>query len=150
MSPENLILSTPSSQPENQVLRQAWEEEIIKQSDRFDDLAKELLKLELGIPALFVTLIKLAMGSQPIAFDWWIASAFLLWLSALALTLWALFPKKEKVYSDLIDSDENTPKGALTIRGFYEKSARRKFWALLISSVSFFAGFVVAFVYFSK
>jgi len=71
----------------------AFREEVIKQPERFDELARELFKLELAVPGVYIAALMVASITVASA---WLMSTFLLWFMALALTLISLFPKQYK------------------------------------------------------
>jgi hypothetical protein len=122
------------------LLLEAFQKEIVKQSDRFDAMAKELFKLELTIPGLLVTALQLTGNTERISTTMF-GVMFFFWSVALITTLYSLFPKNYKVYPNVARG--NVPHG-ISVEQFYSKIARSKQWTLVIASISFFTGIVVA------
>ena len=127
-------------QANDTALIEAFQQEIVKQSDRFDAMAKELFKLELAIRGLLVTALQLTEKVQRISTTMF-GVMFFFWSAALITTLYSLFPKSYKVYPNVARGD--VPHG-INVEQFYRKSARSKQWTLVIASICFFTGIVVA------
>ncbi|MCP4700127.1 MAG: hypothetical protein GY862_25235 [Gammaproteobacteria bacterium] len=137
-------------------LQEKFAEDIVKQSERLDELAKQLFTLELAIPGLYVGILKLASGSKLLpsgAMPLWVP--FMFWMLALLATLTGLFPLRYRVNPEVIRRPEQETgfwqgmlqwlarqnrDGELSIEGFYRRSARDKRYALLLGSLCFFAG----------
>lgn len=136
--PEKIISGQPP-RPGDTTLVEKFQEEIVKQVDRLDDLAKELFKLEMLIPGLFVTVLKLI--DKPTVPAWPYVVAFVFWAMALIITLYSLFPRPYQVMRDV-------PRGSApnrySIEGFYHTSARLKYITLLLASAAFFVGILFA------
>ncbi len=123
------------------LLRKKFYESIAAQSDLMDKLAERLLTLELGIPGLFATVLKLTRGQDAtLAINAALNLAFALWLIALILTLAALTPKHWKVNERLLRQDPAKFSEGLGIVDFFVQSALHKRRLLIVSSVLFFAG----------
>lgn len=138
------IPTRPVSENEN-LLRKKFYESIAAQSELMDKLAERLLTLELGIPGLFATVVKLTRGEAATltinaALNW----AFALWLLALILTLIALTPRKWKVDPSVLKQDPARFSEGLGIEDFFERSANYKRWLIAASSILFFAGIFCA------
>lgn len=131
---------------ENEVLlRKKFYESIAAQSDLMDKLAERLLTLELGIPGLFATVLKLTQGEDAtLSINAALNTAFALWLLALILTLLALTPKKWKVDPSLLKQDPQKFSESLGIEDFFTQSALYKRRLLTASSLLFFAGVFAA------
>lgn len=52
------LVGKPLSQPGDRALLDAYYQEPVKQAERFADLAKELLKLELAIPGVYAAALR--------------------------------------------------------------------------------------------
>jgi len=134
------IPTRPVSENEN-VLRKKFYESIAEQCALMDKLAERLLTLELGIPGLFATVVKLTRGEDATltinaALNW----AFALWLLALILTLIALTPRKWDVNPSVLKQDPLKISEGLGIEDFFERSANYKRGFIIASSILFFAG----------
>lgn len=124
------------------LLREKLYVHITTQSDLIDKLSERLLTLELAIPSLYASVLKLVAGDKAIVTvntAFYITFAF--WLLALALTLAALIPKRWKVDPNVLRQDPiRMSKEGLGIEDYFEKSAQYKRGLLIASSVLFFAG----------
>lgn len=112
-------------------LQEKFAEDIARQSTLMDDISKQLITIELAVPSLYATALKLVSGGDATlrggAFLW---VSFGLWFAALAFAFLAIFPKKYVV-----------DKNSLTqIERFYHSSAKRKGVLLAVSVFCFFAG----------
>jgi hypothetical protein len=134
------IPTRPVTKDEN-LLRQKFYENIASQSDLMDKLSERLLTLELGIPGLFATVLKLTRGEDAILpINMALNLAFAFWLFALILTLMALTPKKWIVDDTIMKQDPNKLAEGLGIEDYFEQSALYKRRLVVASSVLFFAG----------
>lgn len=120
------ISALPVSENEN-ILRKKFYENIAAQSDLMDKLAERLLTLELGIPSLFATVLKLTRGeAATLTITPPLNLAFALWLLALLLTLAALTPRKWTVDSSVLRQAPGKFSEGLGIEDYFEQSARYK------------------------
>jgi hypothetical protein len=134
----------PVNENEN-LLRKKFYESIATQSDLMDKMAERLLTLELGIPGLFATVLKLTRGdSSTLTINAALNIAFALWLLALILTLFALTPKKWTVDTSLLKQDPKKLAESLGIEDFFNQSALYKRRLITASSLLFFAGIFAA------
>ena len=135
----------PPASSADKGLIEAYHQEPIKQAEYLNDLAKELLKLELAIPGIYAAAMRFVVDAQaPVAIVW-VGSAFGLWLLALVLTLAALFPAKWRVLDNAVRHSQQPRSGsAVSIETYFQQSARRKRTLLLYSAPAFFAGVAAA------
>jgi len=134
------ILTRPLNDNEK-MMREKFYENITAQSDLLDKLGERLLTLELAIPGLYATALKLISGDKatmPLNTAFYATYAF--WLLALGLTLAALMPKKWKVDPSILKQDPRKFSDGLGIEDFFEQSALRKRRLVIASSIFFFAG----------
>lgn len=124
------------------MLREKFYLSITTQSDLLDKLSERLLTLELAIPSLYATVLKLVAGDKvTLTVNTAFYVTFGCWLLALALTLAALLPKKWVVNQNVLRQDPvRMAKEGLGIEDFFEKSAQYKRALLIASSLLFFAG----------
>lgn len=100
-----------------------------------------MLTLELGIPGLFATVLKLTRGeAATLTINLALNLAFALWLLALVLTLVALTPRKWTVDPGVLRQAPGKFSEGLGIEDYFEQSARYKRRLLIASSILFFAG----------
>jgi hypothetical protein len=143
--PNKPIPTQPPSEQDNH-LREKFQDAVAGQSDLMDKLAERLLTLELAIPGLYATVLKLVAGDKATApANWAFYATFALWLLALALTLAALTPKKWSVLPDLMRQNPGQMSEGLGVEDFFEQSAAYKRRLLIASSLIFFAGIFLAF-----
>jgi hypothetical protein len=132
-------IPTRSPSRQDQLLRDKLIEDIAGQSARMDDLACQVIALELAVPGIFAIALKLVAGDQGmLAPGIWFYLTFLCWALALALALFSLVPRKYPVDMSRLFADDGN--GALSIEGFFRHSALHKRRLLLPSCGLFFAG----------
>ncbi|MCA1789530.1 MAG: hypothetical protein LC667_06655 [Thioalkalivibrio sp.] len=120
-------------------MRDKLTEDIAGQSARMDDLARQIITLELAVPGFFAIALKLVAGDQGnLATGIWFYLTFFCWALALALALFSLVPRKYSVDMNKLLADDRG--GNLSIEGFFRHSALHKRRLLLPSCALFFAG----------
>ena len=130
---------------EEDLLRNKFYESIAMQSDLMDKLSGQLLTLELAIPGIYATALKLVSGDDStltINLAFYITVAC--WLLALGLTMLALTPRKWTVDPAILEQDPKKLDEALGIEDYFNKSARYKRRLVIASSVLFFSGTISA------
>jgi len=137
---EQPIPTRPLSEKEK-LLRQKFYESVPAQNDLLDKLGERLLTLELAIPGLYATALKLVAGGDAVV----TANAafyvtFGCWLAALMLAFISLIPRKWKVDPSILRQDPARLEEALGIEDFFEQTAGYKRGLLIASSFFFFAG----------
>ena len=140
------VISTHPESENEKLLRKKFYEDIAAQSERVDALSAHLLTLELAIPGIYATVLKLLRGGdatlQHLGAIWW---TFGFWFIALILTLIALTPRKWKVNPRVFKQDKSLmKKEGLGIEDYFRKSANYKRYLALFSSLFFFVGIVIA------
>ena len=134
-------ISTAPLSDNEKLLREKFYESIAAQSDLVDKMSERLLTLELAIPGLYATVLKLVSGEKAtVRLNPAFYVTFACWLVALILTLIALTPKKWVVDSTILKQDPNKFSEGLGIEDFFEQSAVYKRRLLVASSVLFFVG----------
>ena len=112
----------------------AFRQDFIKQADRFDDLSKELFKVELAVPSVYVVALRLTIDQQHPLSAKLVIAAFVLWFFALSLTLATLFPQRWEVQENVASS----------IRVYFLNITRYKRFLLCVSVFIFFIGLFAA------
>lgn len=141
MTDKNKPIQAIALDENEELLRKKFYESIAAQSDLMDKLAERLLTLELGIPGLFATVLKLIRGeAATLTVNPALYLAFGLWLLALALTLAALTPRAWTVDVSVLKQDPKKFSEGLGIQDYFEQSARYKRRLFMASSLLFFAG----------
>ena len=134
------IITRPISDNEK-LLREKFYESIAAQSDLMDKVSEKLLTLELGIPGLFATVLKLTRGDKAtLVINGALNFTFVCWLLALILTLIAMTPKKWLVDETILKQDPKKFSDGLGIVDFFEQSALYKRRLVIASSILFFIG----------
>ena len=139
---ETPITTQPPSR-RDELIQERYLEEIAKQSERMDALARQLVTLALAIPGLYATLLKLVAGDKAVvASGWALYSAFGCWLLALVLSLVSLIPRRYRVEPRRLEGMDEACAGEqpLSILAFFRCSARYKRRLLLPSALLLFAG----------
>ncbi|MDP1547846.1 MAG: hypothetical protein Q8L87_17700 [Anaerolineales bacterium] len=135
------IISTRPLSDEEMLLRKKFYESIAAQSDLLDKLAERLLTLELAIPGLYATALKLASGENAtVTVNAAFYITFACWTLALGLTLMALTPTKWVVDPAILKQDPKKFSEALGVEDFFTRSAIYKRGLIFASSFLFFAG----------
>ena len=144
MSEEEIISTRPLDENEK-LLQKKFYEDIANQSERVDSLSAHLLTLELAIPGIYATALKLISGDGVnLGNTGTVRFTFLLWFVALILTLIALTPKKYAVNTDVFIQDAERMDEGMGVEDYFSKSAQYKRQLALASSLFFFAGIVSA------
>ena len=92
--PSQPISTRPVNENEK-LLREKFYRSIVAQSDLMDKLSERLIMLELAIPGLYATVLKLVRGDKvTVPISNMVYITFGCWSLAVILTLAALMPKK--------------------------------------------------------
>jgi hypothetical protein len=141
----NQPLPTRPPDTSEKKLKEKYAESFAHQSDLMDKLAQQLLTLELAIPGLYATVLKLIWGDKAtVPVNNALYVTFGLWVVALGLTLMALIPRKWKVNPEIMEQDPESTTGELGIKDFFAKSARYKRNLLIVAAILFFFGIACA------
>lgn len=149
MSSEELgqaeILDVEPFTPVEEVLVTKYAEDLAAQSERLDRVAERLITLELAIPGLFATVLKLVAGDKVVApMNAFLYAAFFCWLLALVLTMLALLPRSWQVDEQVMEKDSFAHDAPLGIRDYFQKTARHKQRLIMPSAVLLFIGICCA------
>ncbi len=137
----NQPISTRPLSDNEKLMREKFYESITAQSDLMDKLSERLLTLELAIPGLYATVLKLVSGDKAtVVVNAALYLTFGCWLLALILTLIALTPKKWVVDPAILKQDPQKFSEGLGIEDFFEQSAMYKRRLVTASSILFFVG----------
>jgi len=141
------ILATRPPLPTSQALLDAFAKEPARQAARYDTLAKEMMKLLLGVPGAYLAVLSLRADHK------FIMQAAGLTLNGLAFASWCgatfaafrgLFPRVYNVMPDVAyRTDDFVSTGKLTVEEFYRRAARFKAGCLAWSAILFFAGILL-------
>ncbi len=110
-----------------------------------DKLGQLLITLELAIPGLYATVLKLMSGDKAtLAISPALYVTFACWFFALLFTLISLIPRNWKVDPSIIKQDRSKQIAELGIEDFFHKTAQYKRRLLIVASLVFFVGVVSA------
>ena len=141
----NQPLTTRPPDTYEEKIKEKYAESFANQSDLMDKLAQQLLTLELAIPGLYATVLKLISGDKAtVPVNNMLYVTFGLWVVALGLTLMALMPREWKVNPEIMLQDPKSTTGELGIKDFFAKSARYKRNLLIVATILFFFGIAFA------
>ena len=141
----NIIGSTPPPTGDEE-LKKGFATAIVDQPKLLDELGKQLVTLNLAIPGLFATVMKLTSGEDAVIhLDSFFTWAFICWLIALILSLVSLTPRTWKVDRAIVRRQKAAIKDQpLSIEEFFMKSARHKRRLLIVASLCCFLGICLA------
>jgi hypothetical protein len=126
---------------EEKTLRQKFFESFAAQSDLMDKMSERLITLELAIPGIYATILKLLGGDDAVVVrNVWFYLTFGFWALALIFTLIALIPRKYQVDTNLLRKDPSSTSKILGIEDFFSSSAQFKLVLIILSSIFFFLG----------
>ncbi|MFN3785908.1 MAG: hypothetical protein ACK4RS_03605 [Thiothrix sp.] len=123
-------VSTSALSKYDKSLLDNFAKDIAAQSTRLDDLAKQLITLNIAIPGLYATVLKFISGDEAVVNDpVLLLITFTAWLLALGFALASLFPQRYQVDPDSLSEIETF---------FYRSAQRKRKWLAAASLLSFF------------
>ena len=144
MSNEPVHTPRPLSSSET-TLRAKFAESTAGQSDLMDKFAQQLITVELAVPGIYVSVLKLTAGdSATVRLDGWAWATFGCWFAALILALVSLVPRAWKVDPTIMKADPHAKGGVLGIEDFFRRSAAYKLRLLFPSALLFAIGLACA------
>lgn len=144
---KNSPLPTSPLTDDDTILQQKYREAVAGQAELMDKLGAQLITLELAIPGLYATVLKLVQGETATlpANNNLIYLTFACWLLALLLTLIAIIPKRWNVNQNVMIQDPRRYQSdGLGIEDFFHQSARYKMRLLIPSSLLLWTGIFLA------
>ena len=130
----------------DKTLLEKFHEDVARQSDLMDDLAKQLITIELAIPGLYAAVLKLLSGDSATLETgplFWLTLGC--WFFALMLSLLSLIPRFYIVDPQVLEGN-NSHSGAIGVKDYFIQSARYKRRLLIGSSVFFYFGICTAII----
>jgi len=142
---EDIVYSAPPSKSDEE-LEKGFVTAIIDQPKLLDELAKQMVTLNLAIPGLYATALKLIGGDDAVVNSAiMIGGAFVFWFIALVLSLVSLRPRKWTVDRSKLRSNKPAASGQpLSIEEFFMASATYKRRLLAAATLFCFAGICLA------
>ncbi len=139
MNDKSIPTRPPSSSEE--LFKEKFAESIAGQSELMDKLGQQLITLELAIPGLYATALKLMSGDKAIlSNNPSLYITFACWFFALLCTLISLIPRKWKINRNIMKQDPSAETEELGIEDFFHKTAQYKRRLLIASVILFFIG----------
>lgn len=134
-TPQELeVRAAPLSKVDESLLTH-FAQDVAQQATRLDDIAKQLITLNLAIPGIYAAILKFISGDKATLTDpTTLYITFGLWLFALGCTLFSLFPKRNEIDPDDLNA----------IYNYFSQSAQRKLTMITLASISSFAGICFA------
>lgn len=126
-------------------LVEKFHERLADQSKLMDELAKQMITVEMAVPGAYAAVLALLRGQEatlpagpllPVAFGGWLA--------ALALTFIALFPRDYRVDRSILRADPADEGGPLGVEDFFRKTAEYKRRLLALAAAAFWVGVAAA------
>lgn len=146
---ERLLSTRPLSKHEQQ-LQDAFWQQFTSQAERMDKLADQLLTIQLGIPGLYATVLKLLHGqNSTVPLTGWVIAVFIIWTVALTLTLASLVPRRWAVDVSKIQTAAYAADSPMGLQNFFKSVAQYKRRLLIASIGCFWVGVVAAAVLFT-
>ncbi len=133
MSEADQVIKTRPVRQDERFMQERFSEAIADQSKLMTTLAQQLLTVELLVPGLYATILKLVSGNEKAALSWPLSLAFICWLAAVMFTITAIIPRKYNAVQ------RNSPD---SIEAFFDEAARYKQKWLLASVCTFILGIV--------
>lgn len=145
MMDNDIASSVPPSKSDEE-LAKGFVTAIIDQSKPLDELAKQLITLDLAIPGLYATVLKFISGDDAVAKSTaLIVWAFVFWFVSLVLSLFSLTPRNWTVDQTILRRDKPAVPGQpLSIEEFFVASACYKRRLLIVASLLCFIGICLA------
>lgn len=136
----NKVIESELTDDQDEFWLEQWNEEWVKQAERFDDFAKELIKVELAIMGVYIAVLKLGFGKTAIVMTGmdrcFNIVTFVSWFLALYFTSSGLFPSSYDVLKEVPSE----------IKKFYKNAAVSKRKALKKALIAFSFGIIFALV----
>ena len=127
------------------LLKEKFAESVVAQSKQMDKLGQQLITLELAIPGLYATVLKLIHGDKAtLTATPALYICFGAWSLALLLTLISMIPRNWAVNRGIMKQNSMIQSEELGIEDFFYKSAQYKRWLLIPACLFFFIGVVSA------
>ncbi len=138
-------ISTRPPTSSERILKEKFAESLANQSEQMDKLGQQLITLELAIPGLYATALKLIGGDKAsLTANPSLYVIFACWFLALVLTLGSLIPRKWSVNTNIMKQDSLEESYELGIEDFFYKTAQYKRRLIIASSLLFFVGVLTA------
>ncbi len=139
VEPSTVYASQPPTTGESKLVEK-FHERLADQSKQMDELARQMITIELGVPGLYASVLALLRGDKAT-----LPAGPLLWLAfggwglALLLTFLAVFPRSYPVDMTLLEADPAAG-GPLGIVDYFRRPARYKWRLLAAAAAAFWIG----------
>lgn len=142
--PPPVIYASRPPDAADRVLAERFFEGLADQGKQMDELARQMIAVELAVPGLYASILALLRGQDATLPDGrLVVLTFGCWLAALALSFAALFPRRYRVDPTLVRGAP-ADAGALSLEAFFDRSAAWKRRLLAIAAAVFWAGIAAA------
>jgi hypothetical protein len=140
-----VIIAGQPYDPGEHVLAERFFERMADQSQQMDELARQMIAVELAVPGLYASILALTRGQSatlPAGPLLWLT--FGCWFIALAVTFVAFFPRKYRVDPTILRGDPDGDSETLGLEDFFNRSAAYKRRLLAVAALIFWAGIAAA------
>jgi hypothetical protein len=142
---EPLVFASRPPTAGERVLAEKFHERLAGQSAQMDELARQMISVELAVPGLYASILALLRGQEAtLPAGWPLLVTFGCWFAALALTFVALFPRNYRVDPTILRADPAAESEDMGFEDFFRRSAQYKRRLLLAAALLFWAGIVAA------
>lgn len=143
--PSTVYASRPPTTGESKLVEK-FHERLADQSKQMDELARQMITIELAVPGLYAAILALIHGDKAtLPAGWPTALAFGCWFAALLLTFVALFPRDYRVNTSILRADPAAAEsGVMGVEDFFRRAAEYKKRWLLMAALAFWAGIAAA------
>lgn len=144
-SDEPIVFASRPPTPGERALIEKFHERLADQSTLMDELARQMVTVELAVPGLFAAVLALLRGQDAtLPAGPLVVVTFGCWLLALVLTFVALFPRNYRVDPTVLRRDPAAAGDTLGVEDFFRKSAEYKRRLLVAAAVVFWLGIAAA------
>ena len=138
---DNIPISTRPLSEQESTLRKKFFDSLAAQSDLMDKIGEHLITVELAIPGIYATILKLLNGDEAVVVrNIWFYLTFVFWALALLSTFIAIVPRRYRVDTNLLHQDSKSNSKIIGVEDFFTKTANFKQFFIIVSSLFFFAG----------
>ena len=132
--------SRPPTSGESKLVEKYFES-YAAQNKLMDELARQMITIELAVPGVYASILALLRGDKStLPAGPWLIVAFGGWALAALLTFIALFPRDYKVDTRILRADPAATDGVLGVEDYFRRPARYKWQLLAAAAVAFWVG----------
>ena len=139
------VLSSRPPTAGQRALLEKFHERLAGQSAQMDELARQMVTVELAVPGIFAAALALLRGKDAtLAAGPLLYVTFVCWLAALLLTFAALFPRDYRVDPTILRRDPAAKDDTRGVEDFFRRSAEYRRWLRVAAAAVFWVGIAAA------